>query len=108
MVCQGEANGPGRSNDFFDIAFNHIPVDSAFPQYKGKINKPSYYEEMVKIAESISKEIPFLRVDFYSLKTKFYIGEATFYHCGGFCNFKPKEYDLKFGELISLPVTSKE
>ena len=102
LVCQGEANGAGRTNDFFDANFNHYAVDTAYPQFKGSIAKPPYYQQLLEIAETLSTDIPALRVDFYCLKNSFYIGEMTFYHCGGFCRFNPKEFDLLFGDLLDL------
>jgi len=102
LVCRGEAHGDGRSNDFFDKDFNHIPVDSAYKQYKGIIEKPVYYNEILSVAEKLSQNIPILRVDFYCLESTYYIGETTFYHCGGLCRFTPDEYDLKFGELFDI------
>lgn len=27
MVCKGQAHGQGRTNDFYDLDFNHIPVE---------------------------------------------------------------------------------
>ena len=102
LVCQGQAHGDGRSNDFFDADFNHLPVDSAYKRFCGVIDKPKYYFEMLQVAEKLAKNIPVLRVDFYCMQDYFLIGEMTFFHCSGLCKFSPEEYDYKFGQLIDL------
>ena len=109
LVCLGSAHGSGRSNDFFDKNFNHIPVDTVFKQYdKGQISKPKYYNQMIEAAEKLAKNTLFLRVDFYCLTDRFYIGELTFYHNAGLCHFDPEEYDEKFGNLLKLPINKSE
>ena len=40
-------------------------------------NKPECYDEMLKIAERLSKPFPFVRVDFYDLSGKPILGEMT-------------------------------
>ena len=103
LVCQGIAHENSRTNTFFDLEFRRIPVDTVYKRCDDKIEKPSYFNEMVRIAEILSKDFEFLRVDFYCLENTFYIGELTLYHNGGLCPFDPPEYDLEFGELIKLP-----
>ena len=44
-----------------------------------------------------------MRVDLYCLDGVVYVGEMTFYHDAGCCDFKPKEWDAKFGEDLVLP-----
>ena len=58
---------------------------------------------MISIAEKLSKEFPHVRVDFYDVNNKIYVGEMTFYSMGGYCKFTPKEWDAKFGEWFDLP-----
>lgn len=45
-------------------------------------NKPECYDEMLKIAEKLSKPFPFVRVDFYDLNGKPILGEMTFTPAG--------------------------
>lgn len=107
LVCKGTAHGTGRTNDFYDLDFNHIPVSATYPNASEVESKPEVYEELIEIAKKISKGIPQVRVDTYVVDGKVYIGEATFYHDGGFCRLKPEKYDLEFGKLIELPEKGK-
>lgn len=108
LVCQGQAHGEGRSNDFFDADFNHIPVDSAYKQFSGLIQKPVYYDEMLRAAEKLASGTTALRVDFYCMPESFLVGEMTFFHCSGFCPFKPAKYDNEFGRMIDLSEVNSE
>ena len=55
------------------------------------IEKPKNLEMMLQLAEKLSKEIPFLRTDFYVINEKIYFGELTFYHGSGLEKFKPEK-----------------
>lgn len=73
--------------------------------YTDNVLKPSNYEKMIELAEKISKGHPFLRVDFYEVNEKLYLGELTFFPAGGIAKFTPEEWDSKLGDLIDLPIT---
>ena len=69
-----------------------------------KIEKPKNLGKMFEFAEILSKNIPFVRVDFYESNGNLYLGELTFYPSAGFDNTRTKdcqEYldkQLKVGE----------
>lgn len=69
-----------------------------------KIEKPKNLDKMFEFAEILSKNIPFIRVDFYESNGNLYFGELTFYPSAGFDNTRTKdcqEYldkELKVGE----------
>ena len=65
--------------------------------------KPDGYEEMISIAEIMSKDIPFVRVDCYCIEGHPYIGEMTFFPWGGFEKFKNDEWNEKLGRMEKLP-----
>lgn len=58
---------------------------------------------MVSDAELLSKEIPFVRADFYEVAGQYYFGELTFFPGGGFEEFDPSLWDEKLGSWIQLP-----
>jgi hypothetical protein len=62
---------------------------------------------MMLLAEKLSKNLPFLRVDFYEINNKIYFGELTFYPASGFSKFEPDEWDEKLGNLIDLNLVMK-
>ena len=58
---------------------------------------------MIRVAEELSKEFKFLRVDLYNVKGKIYFGELTIYPAAGMGAFIPEEWDDKLGGWIELP-----
>lgn len=74
------------------------------PNFEKKINMPINLDKMIELAEKLSRNILFLRVDFYEIENKIYFGELTFYPASGFGKFVPDEWDKKLGDLIELPI----
>lgn len=92
--------------DFFDTEWNHQPFVGLNPNCKNAdmpVPKPKNLEKMIEIAEKLSKDIPFVRVDLYNIDGKIYFGEMTFYPGSGFGRFSPDEWDFKLGEMLTLP-----
>lgn len=58
-----------------------------------KIPKPKELNKMFEFASLLSKNIPFVRVDFYEANGKLYFGELTFYPNAGFETGRTKELD---------------
>lgn len=93
--------------DFYDMAFNHLPIKNGHPNANAIKEKPEGFEEMYKLAQVLSKGIPHVRVDFYNINGKIYFGELTLFHMSGFVKFEPKEWDKIFGDWIKLPKVKK-
>ena len=90
--------------DFFDMEFNHLDMRMKDPNSSNEQlpQKPARFNDMIEIAKALSKEIPHVRVDFYMVDDKIYVGEMTFYHCGGFALITPEEWAKKMGDWIDL------
>jgi hypothetical protein len=86
--------------DFFDLEFNHMPFIQYYPNADKIINKPKGFDEMVKLANILSKGILHVRVDFYDVGGKIYFGELTFFHFSGWRKFEPSYYDELFGSWL--------
>lgn len=93
------------SIDFFDKKWDHLPFHEPriYPFSKEIIERPNNYDEMWQLASKLSKNHPFLRVDFYSIGDQIYFGELTFFPTSGFGGFYPVEWDYTFGSWIELP-----
>ncbi len=66
----------------------------------GQAKKPEKLSEMLCLAEKLSKDFEFVRVDLYSLPQGLRFGELTFSPNSGFECFNPREIDHKLGNLI--------
>ena len=63
---------------------------------------------MREIAKIFSNGMDYIRVDFYSINSKIYIGELTLYPGSGFIKFEPAEIDLRYGQLLQLKGLEKK
>lgn len=61
---------------------------------------PSNLSEMIEIAEKLSNDFKFVRVDLYNGKGKIYFGELTFYPAAGMGAFVPEEWDESWGNFL--------
>lgn len=103
FVCSNRNTDDGLNIDVFDIEWNKMPFGrKAHPNSKIHIKKPDNFSEMIQLAEKLSNDVPFIRVDFYETNGKTYFGELTFYPAGGFEKFEPEFWDEKLGNLLKL------
>ena len=65
--------------------------------------KPENYQEMVRIAEILSKGFPHVRVDLYNIKGQIIFGEMTFFNASGYVQFEPDSFDFELGKQFVLP-----
>lgn len=92
----------GHKRNFYDREWNNLYVTSDCPASDRVIEKPDNLEEMISVAEKLSENFPYVRVDLYSVDGKVYFGEMTFYPWSGYVQFTPDEWDFRFGEDFRL------
>lgn len=94
-----------------DIRYNNYYIDwtpfdgSQFNGWKKTdypLNKPENFEEAVKIAEKLSDEFPFVRVDVYIIENKIYISEMTFTPAKGTLILDDDKCDFEMGEWLDI------
>ncbi|MFA6866937.1 MAG: ATP-grasp fold amidoligase family protein [Clostridia bacterium] len=103
FVCLNRNSPDGLNVDFYDMDWNLMPFERHYKQSGNAIPKPYNFKKMVEFAEKLSKNIPFLRVDFYETDEKLYFGELTFYPGSGYEEFTPESFDYLLGSWIKLP-----
>lgn len=89
--------------DYFDRDFNWLDFTWGYGHAEVRPEKPDKFEEMITIAEKLSKGLPHIRVDLYECNGQIYFGELTFYDGSGFDEISPVEWDYKIGDYIKLP-----
>ena len=88
---------------FYDMEFNPVEwINHSWPRHIPEFEKPELFEEMKELAKILSKNIPFVRVDFYCVNHKVYFGELTFFDWAGLRKFDCYETDLKLGSYINI------
>ena len=58
---------------------------------------------MIEIAETLAEDMPFVRVDLYSVKNQILFGELTFMPAAGYWKFIAPVWDYTVGEYLHLP-----
>lgn len=104
FVVSDRFSQEGAKFDYLDLDFNSLDFGSFGHNRAGdKLQKPDNWEEMKLLIKKLAfDDIPFVRIDLYSIKDKIYFGEYTFFHDGGVVAFEPKEWDRKLGDMINL------
>lgn len=104
LVCRDRFAKSGLTEDFYTPEWEHMDVKRPkIPNSATSIARPEKLDELLRLAGELSKDIPFLRVDFYIVKGKIYFSELTFYPASGFEGYDPPEWDGIFGEWLKLP-----
>lgn len=79
--------------------FQPLPLQlGSCKQHAGKIERPVNYDGLIQVAEALSRNLDFVRVDLYSTGEQIYVGELTMYPGAGSERFNPRQYDLIFGQ----------
>ena len=107
FTCTERYTSDSLKVTFFDMDWNRLPFERHYKSSNKMIEKPKNYEKIIEFSKILSKNIPFVRVDWYEVKSQLYFGEMTFYPGCGLEEFSPEEWDLKLGDMINLGVIKK-
>ncbi len=80
-----------------DVSWNAHPAD-----YSKIDKKPINFELMKEYATKLCKDFKLVRVDFYEINKKVYLGELTFIPASGRLTYKNPDTNLKFGNMLKL------
>lgn len=96
--------------DFFDTEWNHQefvglnPVSGpVFAHAALPPVRPANLKKQIEIARILSKDMPFARIDLYTINNCEYFGEITLYPASGIGVFYPEKYSEILGGMLSLP-----
>ena len=93
--------------NYYDMEQRLLPFGEVIcpPVMEKNLPMPESFSIMRDKAELIAStyDIPFVRVDYYSVGNKPYFGEITLYPFGGFGRFEPNEWDDILGSWLILP-----
>lgn len=89
-----------NDGDIISVGLKFSSFDKYFPNIKD--NKPKNLNEMFSLAAKLSEPFKFVRVDFYEIEGKVYLGELTFTPGAMVFRYKNKEDEIKIGNLLKL------
>lgn len=105
-VAKDHFESDDYSITFFDLDWNKLDVKYGV-HTNDDAQKPYHYEEMLEISKKLSKDFPFVRVDFFDTKDKLYLAELTFYPGGGLTPYEPVSFNRLMGDMFVLPEHNK-
>lgn len=91
-----------KSINFYDTSWNKLDMRVRTRNNLGKVDKPKNLSEMISIAEKLSTDFRFVRVDTYNLNGDIYVGELTFTPAVGIQGFLPEKWNYIFGDMLKL------
>ena len=103
LIC---ANRSEKHADyyFYDMNFRPLPIniDTVRDQDSLTTEKPEQFDEMIRIAKTLSEGLPFVRVDLYNQSGKVYFGELTLFDQSGFASDYVGEGDRLMGSFLHI------
>ena len=82
---------------FVDICNTHLPNN---PKHIDK--KPEQFETMKAYATLLARDFTLVRVDFYLIGDRIYLGEMTFSPGNAGFHFKDPKHEKMLGDMIML------
>lgn len=91
-----------QKRNLYDRSFNRIDATLLYPNYNIPVDKPNNLDRAIEIAEVLSADFNFIRVDLYLMDNKIYFGELTNYPGNGFVDFLPESVARQAGSYLDL------
>ena len=101
-VAQDHFGKDGSHISFYDLDWNKLKVQYG-NHIVGDAPRPKHFALMKEYAHMLSKDFPFVRVDFFDTDEQLYLAELTFNPGGGFTPYHPEEFNKEMGDLFQLP-----
>ena len=89
----------GHTRTLFDKEWNCINVKYLYPPGP-EVDRPARLNLMISIAEKLSEDFPFMRVDLYDVEGDVYFGELTSFPSAGYAEIQPFRYDKQWGRKL--------
>lgn len=89
---------------YYDLNWKKLPFTIEKNKlFEGELEIPEHLNEMIDVAQKLSEDFPFVRVDLYNINGKILFGEMTFYPNDGRKKYIPDEYNKIIGDYLELP-----
>lgn len=91
------ANYYSPEGELLEFGEQGLEPDPNYP-----IELPDNLKEMISLAEKLSANEPFLRVDLFNVNGRIFFGELTFYPASGMIPWTTEEADKEIGKYLTL------
>ena len=100
LVCSDR--GDNLKQNWFDTNWDQLQYNLNTTLQNLELKRPKLFSEMLLVAQALSKEFPFVRVDLYCTPNRIFFGELTFTPCAGFIDTMGQDALDKLGSRINL------
>ncbi|MFC1528041.1 ATP-grasp fold amidoligase family protein [Candidatus Neomarinimicrobiota bacterium] len=92
----------GLKINFYKRDWEKLDIRSRDTESTVPTKRPKRLNTMIKLAQKLSTNFKFVKVDMYNIDGKIFIGELTFTPSMGLQGFIPDEWNLKLGDKLKL------
>lgn len=100
LICIDVGKFSGYQRIFYTKEWKKQDFSLKYPLYEGEIPRPENLDEMIIVAEKLSQELDFVRVDLYSNGIECLVGEITNCHAAASQSFVPISAEKKASKII--------
>lgn len=95
---------PNFHCNYYDMNFNFVNISRIDIKNNPNLldKKPLNYNLMIEYSKKLSKLFKFVRVDFYEVNNKVYLGELTFTPGACVFNYKNPEDNILVGDMLKI------
>ncbi len=88
-----------RTSNLVDERWRELGVHETFPAAPLTPPPPERLDEMIAVAQALSTDFEFARIDLYDTGGRVLFGEITHYPGGGVASYRPRAFNRAVGEL---------
>lgn len=78
------------------------PLRGLTDETADSVEKPEHLKQMIEIAQKLSEDFKFVRVDLYDINSKVYFGELTFSPTNGVFSHYTQEFLDEMGKKLQI------
>ncbi len=100
LICLDIGKYTNYTRAFFSTDWIKQSFSLGYPLHEGEVQKPDCLDEMLEVAAILSRDLNFVRVDFYTNGKQFYLGELTHAHASASQRFIPLSAEMRASEMV--------
>lgn len=100
LICLDVGKYTHYTRAFFTTDWEKQDYSLGYPLHENAIERPKCLDAMLAAAATLSRDLEFVRVDFYTNGTHFYLGELTHSHASAAQRFVPPSAEARASETV--------
>lgn len=100
LICLDVGKYTNYTRAFFTTDWVKQNYSLGYPLHENAIERPECLDAMLDVAAALSRDLDFVRVDFYTNGTHFYLGELTHSHASAAQRFVPVSAETRASAMV--------